>query len=256
MKIKVVGSAIDRVQQRQFAASYVIDECVAIDAGCLGMISDVNEQRRIKHVFLSHSHLDHIATLPIFLDNVYRQGPDCPTIHATDTVRECLLRHLFNNVVWPDLISLAREESPFLNFRRLAPEATTVVEHLRITPIDLHHVVPTVGFIVEDAHSAVAIVSDTGPTSRIWEVAGALPQLRVLFLEAAFPNSMAWLAEKAGHLTPATFLTEYRKLGSNVPVVAVHLKAAFHDEVVRDLQALDLPQLSISEPNRVYEFLP
>ena len=254
MKIKVVGSAIDGNSGRQFAASYLVDRTVAIDAGSVGMISSVDEQREIKHIFISHCHIDHIATLPMFLDNVYALGPDCPTIYGNEFLRDSLLRDVFNERLWPDLIRLSHEESPFLKFRLLDSGDTTQVGSLSITSIELNHVVPTLGFIIEDAESAVAIISDTSPTEAIWTAAAKQPKLKAVFLESAFPNSMTWLADKAGHLTPEMFRQEYSKLGRDVPVIAVHIKPAFFEEVVGDLQALNLSQLTISKPNTSYEF--
>lgn len=254
MKIKIIGSAIDRIAGPQFAASYLIDDRVAIDAGPLGLMSSVEDQRRITDIFVSHSHLDHLATLPLLLDNVYRLGPECPRIHASQFVRDCLTRDIFNERVWPDLLRLSSEESPFLRFCPLAPEQVVALGHLSITPCAVNHPVPTFGFIVEDEIAAVAFVSDTGPTERIWELLKQQDKLKGLFLEAAFPNSMQWLADKTGHLTPATFLGEYRKLGREIPVIAIHLKPAYHEEIVAELRALSIPQLVIGESNAVYEF--
>lgn len=255
MKIKVVGSSIDdRSMGPQFAASYILNGSVAIDAGSIGMISSVGEQCAIKHIFLSHSHLDHIASLPIFLDNVYAFGPDCPTIYGSTSVRDCLLQDMFNERMWPDLIRLSKDESPFLRFLEIENGVTTEVEGLRLTPVELHHVVPVFGFIIEEADSAIAIISDTGPTDAMWSQARSTPNLKAVFLESAFPNSMAWLAERAGHLTPQMFRDEYQKLGLDLPVYAVHIKPAFYDEVVGDLKSLGLAQLEITRPNTVYEF--
>jgi hypothetical protein len=56
MKLKVIGSSIDG-NPSQFAASYVINDHIAIDAGSIGFMS-VHAQKRIKHILISHSHLD------------------------------------------------------------------------------------------------------------------------------------------------------------------------------------------------------
>jgi ribonuclease BN (tRNA processing enzyme) len=254
MKIKVIGSTVDDRDGRQFAASYVINERVAVDAGSIGLMSCIASQRKIKHVFLSHSHIDHMASFPIFLDNVYEQGPECPTVYCNDAVRESLLRDVFNDRVWPDLIRLSFEESPFLRFIGLQDHQPVQVDDLRMTPVPLNHVVPTYGFIAEDEQSAIAIISDTSTTDEIWKTASSNDKLKAVFLEAAFPNSMRWLADKAGHLTPEQFSSEYRKLGKDVPVIAIHIKPAFYEEVVKELQALGLSSLKIGGSNAEYEF--
>ena len=248
MKIKMVGSASGAREGRHFAASYLVNDKVAIDAGTIGFMSAVDSQRRVKHLFLSHTHLDHIASLPIFLDNVYEPGPHCPTIYGSEFVHETLMSDIFNDRVWPDLIQLSLNESPFLRLVSIEPDQSVCVEGLTVTPISLNHVVPTFGFIVEDETTAIAIVSDTSSTDAIWQAAAACTNLRAVFLESAFPNSMRWLADKAGHLTPELFATEYAKLGRDVPVIAIHIKPAFHDQVVGELEALRLAALRIGYP--------
>lgn len=234
--------------------SFVIDDTVAIDAGSLGYLPSITEQKQIRHIFLSHSHMDHVASLPIFLDNVYTYGPDCPIVHAGAATCETLQKHLFNDSLWPNFVRLSVQESPFLKIEELQAERPVSVDGLSITPIDLAHVVPTFGFLVRDAKSSVAFVYDTLPTNRVWEILNATPNLAGVFLEASFPDSMQWLAEKAGHLTPSMFRAEAAKLKSAVPIYAMHIKPTFHDEIVKELHALNMPNAHVAVPGKSYEF--
>lgn len=252
MRIKVLGSSAAH-ERYQFAASYVINDVVAIDAGSLGFGS-LAEQTRIRHVFISHTHLDHIASLPIFIDNVYAPDADCPMIYGSEQVTDSLQKCFFNDQIWPDIVRMSREGPPFAKFSGLEHRRPVWVDDLCITPVALHHVVPCFGFLIEQGDTAVALISDTGPTEEIWAVAKQSSQLKGVFLESAYPNSFDWLANKAAHLTPAKFLREYRKLGKDVAVVAIHIKCAFYDQVVSELKQLGISNLIISEPNHVYEF--
>ncbi len=251
MKIKVIGSSVDG-NPCQFAASYVINDHVAIDAGSIGFMS-VAAQKRIKHVLISHTHLDHIASLPIFIDNIYEPGPDCVIVYGKPCVIECLQENLFNDRVWPNVLRLGRDESPFLKYVALDNTESIKLGDLTITPVELDHVVPTLGFLIDDGESAVAVVSDTGPTEQVWELANRNARLKCVFLESAFPNSMDWLAEKTKHLTPELMRREYEKLNRRVSLVVVHIKPAYYEEVTSELMALNLPTLTISGPNREYE---
>lgn len=234
--------------------SYVVDDCLALDAGSIGFVSPLAVQERIRHVFLSHSHIDHIASLPSFLDNVYQVGRDCPTIYGSTETLNSLKGDFFNDRVWPDLFRLSQEESPFLRVETLESGRSVELGGYRVTPVALDHVVPTFGFVVEDAKAAIAIVSDTAPSTEIWRVINATTNLKGIFLEASFPEHMAWLAEKSKHLTPRLFLEEVRKLRLAVPVVAVHIKPAFRSTVIAELEALRWPLLEIGEPGREYSF--
>jgi ribonuclease BN (tRNA processing enzyme) len=254
MKIELVDSCVGKGVGQQFLMSLVVNEAVAFDAGCIGYLSPVEDQREITHVFLSHSHLDHIASLPIFLDNVYQPGPECPTVYATPSVWKCLRGDFFNERVWPDLVRLSQEETPFFTMMMLSPGSPVIIDDLVITPIPIDHVVPNVGFIVEDSDSAVGIILDTSPTDKIWEELNRRENLKAVFLEATFPNSMGWLAEKAKHLTPMLVRSEIQKLHKSVPVIAFHMKPVFQKTIVAELHALALPNLEISEPGKTYSF--
>lgn len=254
MKITLIESSVGPGPRQQILASYLVNDDVVIDAGSVGFFSPLDVQRRIQHVFLSHSHVDHLASLPIFIDNVYQPGPDCPIVYGNSHVLNCLQTDIFNDRLWPDMIRLSQQESPFLKFSETSSEEPVEVTGLRVTPVSLDHLVPTFGFIVEDDSSAIAIVSDTSPTQRIWEVINETPNLKAVFLEASFPNGMDWLAERAMHLTPALFAAEQAKLTRNVPVIAIHIKTAYDQQVKAELLALNLPHVEIAEPGRTYEY--
>lgn len=253
MRIRLLASTTGPTPTYQFAMSYLINDCVAIDAGAIGF-APLTVQRAIQHVFLSHVHLDHIASLPIFLDNVYQPGPEAVSLYAGQPTWEALQLHVFNDVVWPDFIRLSAAESPFFHFQPLLPETTVSAAGLTIHPVPLDHVVSTLGFIIDDGLAAVAIVSDTSPTHRIWEVARTIPHLKAVFLESSFPSSLQWLADKTNHLTATTFASELAKSGLRVPFYAMHIKPAFQEIIVGELQRHGLDNLHILEPDRDYDF--
>lgn len=257
MKVELVPSAIplDGVCRDQFSTSYVVNDTLAIDAGCLGFYRGPVEQARIKHVLISHTHMDHIASLPIFVENVYEGKPDCVTIHASETVLDSLARDVFNDRVWPDFIKLSTVvPAPFLKLQALHPHRAVELEGLKITPVEVNHVVPTLGFVVEGHDAAVIVVSDTGPTEEIWQWANRTPNLKAVFLEVTFPDAMAKLADISKHLTPASFRREARKLKGDAAVIAVHLKARFRGQVVDELRALGMANLEIGKFGEPYAF--
>ena len=252
MDVTVLSSSVEGAAH-QFAASYVVNQHLVIDAGCIGF-AEMARQRSVHSVVLSHVHLDHVASLPIFIDNVYQPGRDCPMVYASQHVIDNLKTHFFNDVIWPDLIRLACDDSPYVRFIALEDERSIQIEGMTVTPIALDHVIPTFGFIVEDSNAAVAFISDTSATRAIWERVRTNPRIKAVFLEAAFPNSMDWLADKAMHLTPTLFGVECAKADRSLPVIAVHIKPAFYGEVVNELQQLGIDSLSICQPNQTYSF--
>jgi ribonuclease BN (tRNA processing enzyme) len=254
MKIRIIGSSVSGANDDQFLITYLCNDTVAIDAGCLGLIAPVETQLRVEHVFLSHAHADHTASLPVFLDNTFLPGPECARIHGLPHTLAALEGDVFNNRIWPDFVHLSVPENRFLNLSPLVVERPVEVAAISVTPIAIEHVIPTVAFLLADSRSAVAIVSDTAPTERVWQILRTEPRLKAVFLEASFPNSLHWLAEKSAHLTPALFGRELAKLARDVEIVAVHLNPRFRAEVIDDLRERGNTRLTSGQVGREYVF--
>jgi ribonuclease BN (tRNA processing enzyme) len=256
VKVTLLPSSVsDRAEkQHQFMTSYLIDDTLAVDAGCLGFHGTAREQAQIKHVLLSHSHIDHLGSLPIFVDNVFEAGQTAVTVYGSAAVLECLRADVFNDRVWPDYFRLSSAGAPPLKLVQLEPDKTVAIAGLHVTPVPVDHVVPTLGFVIEGKDGAIIIVSDTGPTERIWEYANRTAHLKAVFLEVAFPVALAGLAEVTKHLTTAQLAQELRKLNQPVTVLAVHLKARYRDQIVRELEGLAIPNLEIGRFGRPYVF--
>jgi ribonuclease BN (tRNA processing enzyme) len=254
MKIRILGSNLHGPLNRQYSSAYVINMSVAIDAGPLGVSGSPEDQAEVRHVLLTHSHADHVASLPLYLENVFGLGEAPPRLYGHPMTLACLHRHMFNNEIWPDFFGMQAGGKSFVELRPLEPEHSISVDGLRVTPVPVPHTVPTYGYIVDDGHAAVVFAADAAPTQRIWEVARALPHLKAVFLEASFPESLTWLAEGSMHLTPKLFAAEAAKLPAGVRVIAVHIKPRYRAEVIAELEALHIPGLEIGDPETRYEF--
>ncbi len=254
MRIRMLGSSTKDAARHQYVASYLINDSVAIDAGCLGFNGTPQEQELVRHVFLTHAHADHTASLPIFVENAWTGSGTCPLIHGSRETLDGVQRHIFNDVLWPDFVALSRVMPPFLELHTLESEVAVEADGLRVTPVTVNHLIPTFGFVVSDGNSAVIFGGDSGATSRLWEVAHETPGLKAVFLEASFPNSMKRLAETSCHLTPEMFGAEVAKIPPGVKIVAVHLKVRYRTDLIRELSALGLPDLEIGECEKEYLF--
>jgi len=254
MKVRILGSAARDPAVRQYVSSYLINERVAIDAGCLGMYGTPQDQAAVDHLFLTHSHADHCASLPIFLENRYGLAPQCPVIYGSADTLDSLQKHLFNDVVWPDFIKLSAQTRPFLRLQTVEAETPVDAAQLCITPVAVNHVVPTFAYVVSDGRATVIFAADSGPTERLWDLARQLPSLQGVFLEASFPDSMRDLAEISLHLTPQMFAAEVAKLPPATRVMAVHIKVAYRETVVTELLRLGIPKLEIGQCETDYIF--
>lgn len=253
--ILLPSSATTRgAEPQHYLTSFLIDDRVAIDAGGLGLFGTPEAQARIRDVLLSHSHIDHIASLPIFLDTIYR--PDGPgvTIYAGPETLDCLRRDIFNDRVWPDFLRLPAESGPFIRLEQLHDGQPLTIAGLRITPVAVDHSVPTLGFLVERAGTLIVLAGDTGPTHRIWNLVNDRPDPKAVFLEVSFPNEQAALAARSCHLTPASLAIEARKIKGGIPIFATHIKPRYFAETARQIEALGIEGLTIAQSDRAYEF--
>jgi ribonuclease BN (tRNA processing enzyme) len=254
MKAFLIPSSIGGGPDHQYLTSWLVNDTVAIDAGCVGFWGSPQEQARVRHVLLSHTHMDHLASLPIFVENAYEAKAECVTVYGSRAVLDCCQEHVFNEKVWPDFVALSCGEKPFLRLAAFEAGETIELDGLRVTAVALDHVVPTVGFLVADGQSTVAFITDTAPTDEIWRRANAATDLKAVFLEATFPDELAWLAEVSKHLTPTALAREVAKLTRPTRLVAIHLKARYRQQVIDELEALALPGLEIGQSGVTYTF--
>lgn len=255
MRVQLLPSSCGRPDPGpQFLSSYLVGDAVVIDAGSVGMHADLELQRRVRHVFLTHAHLDHVASLPLLLENSYTPGPDCVEVLASRTVLAELRRDLFNGRMWPDFVALSKPADRFLAETVLEPLVAVDRAGFRVTPVPVAHGVDTLAMIVEDGRDCVAFAADTGPTEKLWQLLAARPNVRGVFVECSFPESLAGLAARCGHLSPGTFAEQVSRLPAGVRVLVVHRKAAHAATIAAEITARRLPGVEFAVPGRPYEF--
>src|SRR5688500_7124298 len=107
MRIVILESCGLDGSHQQYTSSYLINGNVAIDAKCLGFRGTPKKQQTVGHLFLTHPHTDHIASLPFFIENVWTPDSRCPTVYDSPETLTTIRRHIFNNKVWPDFIEMS-----------------------------------------------------------------------------------------------------------------------------------------------------
>lgn len=221
--------------------SFLINGDLALDAGSITQALPIDAQQRIRRVVLTHSHLDHTASIPFLVENSFGVRTEPLEIMLTPQVLHTVKHHLFNNDTWPDFTRIPNDLLPALRLTEVQPRTTFAVNGLRLTPIPVRHTVPTHGYLVEEPDGAVLFTSDTGPTQEVWEVANRTARLKAVIVEVSFPNRMRKVADVSLHLTPAMLAEELTKLTRDVPVYLYHLKPPYLDELRAELAATAFP---------------
>lgn len=258
MKIKLLPSTIDAAglaSPEQRLSCFVVDGRVCIDAGSIAIGLTEGERSRVRDVVVTHPHMDHVATLPIFVDDLFGVLEEPVRVHATEEVCALLARDVFNGTVYPPFQNFHNGRTRVMEFVPFREGEEFRVAHLSVKAVAVTHIVPTVGLVLSDGARTLAFSSDTSATEAFWRVVNREPRLDALLIEASFPNFLAKLADASGHLTPEALGLELRKLAhEDIDILAMHLKPSFRPQLIEELKALGVPRLTAMEPGRVYEW--
>jgi len=256
VKLQLLPSTFDESEKascRQHLACFIVDDLVAFDAGSLAMACSDKQRDNVRDIVLSHAHLDHIAGLPLFIDDLYSALTEPVVVHATADVIDVLERDIFNWSVYPKFSELANEFGPVMAYRSFDLGSAFSVQHLQVTPLAVNHRVPTAGFIISDGRSTVAMSGDTSAMDAFWPTVNETEQLTALLIECAFPNELEDLAEISHHLTPRSLAAELEKFEADCPIHIINIKPAFRDTVIAQLGELKIKGLAILEVGKVYD---
>ena len=256
LTVQLLPTSAGDSSQVQSLTSYLVNGSLALDAGSLGFALSGDQLAGIEHILLSHSHLDHTASLPIAVDTAYSRLRHPLRVHASATTLAALHTHLFNDDVWIDFteFNLKGTKTPCLEFTTFNPGEPFELEGLKITPIPVNHPVPTVGFLIESPTAAVLFTSDTWRTDAIWEAARKAVHLKAVFIECSFPDELGDLAQGSGHMTPKLVAEETGKIGRRVPVYCVHLKPSMRQKILPQLAGYAERGIEVAQIGKVYSF--
>jgi ribonuclease BN (tRNA processing enzyme) len=239
--------------------SFLIDDVLAVDAGAITRALTIEEQRAIRHVIITHTHMDHTASLPFLIENIFGSNSEPVSVYCMNDALKAVRRHLFNNDTWPDFSRIPNHLDPSVRFEAIEAEKPWTISglpggDLEVTAIPVNHIVPTSGLLLRQRGASIIFTSDTGPTDRIWEVANETEDLRALITECSFPNRLQEVADVSLHLSPQTLAGELAKLDRSVQILLYHFKPPYVDELRRELAAAELPHpIAELEQDRVYE---
>ena len=167
MKLRVLGCS-GGIGGELSTTSFMLGDHILIDCGTgVGNLS-LNEMKKISSIFFTHSHLDHIAGLPLLVDSIFDTLRNKPLeVYGNQETINALQTHIFNNAIWPDFTVIPSIESPVLKFHVLETGKQHKINGCTLELIPVNHVVPTVGYRIECDGRSIAFSADTTTNDHI-----------------------------------------------------------------------------------------
>ena len=239
MKVRVLGCS-GAIAKDCRTTSFLIGDNILIDAGTGVGDLTLEEMSKIDHVFLTHSHLDHIAALPLMLDAVSSLRDTPVEVHALPATIAALRAHVFNNVIWPDFSSIPSVDQPFLRYTPISVAQRLAIGQSILEVLPAVHTVPAVGYAVLGDTGWWVFSGDTERNPEFWSWINAMP-VRQLVVETAFSNRESALAAKSLHLSPITLAQELSQLRADrvFPIYITHIKPSETALIMDEIRQFD-----------------
>ena len=235
MKVRILGCSGGIGGRHLRTTSMLVDQDILIDAGTgVGELS-VSELSLIDHVFITHSHLDHIACLPFILDTVGDLRDRPLIMHATQATQDIIRTHIFNWAIWPDFSEIPSRENPCLQFNTIELGQAIVLNGRTITALPANHTVPAVGYQLDSGVCSLVLTGDTTVNDALWIKLNQIANLRYLIIETAFSNRERQLALLSKHLCPSLLGEELLKLQLDPEIFITHLKPGQGELIMREI---------------------
>lgn len=235
MRVRILGCSGNLVG-RYRTTSFLLDDSFLIDAGTVTEAISRRDLGKIRHILISHTHMDHVKGLFPLVDELVMMGDYSVELVSVAPVLDIITNNLLNNLIWPDFTVIPSVSNAVIRLTEIPLERPFVLGRICVTPVLMTHTVYTVGFVIRrDDGRGFMFTADTGPTKRFWEVAAGEKDIGFIIADVSFPNRLADLATLAGHMTPSMLMEsiDAHELGDRLFYVS-HMKPVFAREIVAE----------------------
>ncbi|MEM9173211.1 MAG: 3',5'-cyclic-nucleotide phosphodiesterase [Pseudomonadota bacterium] len=248
MQIKVLGCS-GGIGQGARTSAMLVDDDVLLDAGTGAGDLSLGALQRIKHVLLTHAHLDHVAGLPFLIDSIFDSRIGDPlTVYGRHETLTAIQKHIFNWEIWPDFAQLPDVQNPVIRYQQMNPGDLVTIGERMFHAVDVRHSVPAQGYCISHPDGVFAVSGDTTTNTTLWPLLNSLPDLKALVVEVSFPDEQAALAQAAGHYCPRTLADDLIKLDHEPDIWLTAMKPGDEALILKQVQnaipARDIRMLS------------
>lgn len=237
MKLKVLGCSGGIGGRNARTTAFLADDDILIDCGTGVAELELDELARIDHIFVTHSHLDHIASIPLLVDSVGEMRSVPVTVYATAETIAILRAHIFNWQIWPDFTTIPDSRRPYMRFRPVAVGERVPLGRRAVTALPALHTVPAVAYCLDSGAGKLVYSGDTAYSAELLDAINALVDLRHLIIETAFTDAQHGLALAARHLCPATLAAMLDGITGSPNVLLSHLKPGQVGPIMHEVDA-------------------
>lgn len=239
--LKVLGASGSKTKNSG-TTSFQISKDIIIDAG--NVINTLGDNVQfINHIFLTHSHSDHITDLPFIIESLFEKRTETLIIYASKETINTLKSHTFNNEVWPDFskINLLGTNKSSLEFREINVGEIITINNFDIKVIHAEHIPGAYGYTISKDNNAYFISGDTYLNDLMIDEINNNPEIKVFIVECSFPSRLDKLAYDSQHLTPKLLSQQLKKLKRNdIKVFIYHIKHIYQLEMEEEIKDYDL----------------
>ena len=243
MKIDVLGCYGNSIGDFK-TTSFLIDDSILLDAGTVTGVLKDEQIKKIKHIIVTHTHLDHIKDLVFLVDELVMMGRYKIELVSVKQVLDIIAHNLFNNLLWPDFTVIPSHDNAVIKPREILLNEYAQIGEITVKPVLMTHTVYCVGYVVKKGEKGFMFTSDTGPTKAFWEQAQKEKGIEFIIADVSFPNRMEELARISGHMTLSMLIEHLERYDlQNKPVFITHIKPIFLEEIIHELAQLSRPNI-------------
>lgn len=236
MQVKILGCSGGIGSAELQTTSFLVGSHTIIDAGT-GVVSLTLEQlANINSVFLTHSHMDHIAACPMLIDSSSDTRTKPLTIYALEETITALRKHIFNWSIWPDFSGIVVNDVKSLEFKTInIGDEFELQDGGSILVGPANHQVPGCSYLLKGKREKLFFSGDTCYDKEIINFINYHGLVNHIIFECAFSKNEKKIADLSKHMHTDSVKQLISELDKKSKFYLTHLKPSQRDLIMNEI---------------------